>query len=187
MKSTLTFKRENMKLSMVFCALVATVSLHAQASATVTQNSTTSSWTHDLNNESNSGVYFGGASLTKNNDNYFPALSDRYINWKTPADAMQFVYDYSNNVMFSTVDAHSSFDATLTVIKWVGNRPDSIVQCESIVTDIYGNYGYTLEYDASKKLSATLFDRPHTTHIKPNDQCEISFKAAKNNIPKSIQ
>lgn len=176
-----------MKINMVFCAFVASISLHVQASPTVTQNSITSSWTHDFNNQSNHDVFFGGSSLSKSNTNRFKANSDRKVNWKTPADAMQFVYTDGNVVQYSTVDHHSSFDATLTVIKWVNNKPDSIAQCQSVVTDIYGNYGYTLRYSAGKSLSAELFDRPNTPHIKPIDQCVISLNYAKDNIPKAIK
>lgn len=174
-----------MKINMIFCALVATVSLHVQASPTDTQNSMWSSWTHNVINNTSSDIYFGSDVLYTESNNLVKANSTHYYNQKTPANKMEFIYDKNKNVMFSTVDNNGVGVSTVTAIKWKNNKPDSVADCYSVMTNFDDDYGFDLEYSGSN-MRMKNFDKTAIWLVLTPQTCSGNLEYAKSHIPNSI-
>ncbi len=174
-----------MKGNIVLCALVASISLHAQASSTDTQNSMWSSWTNTVINKTPMDIYFGSDVLYTNKENLIKANSETKFTQKTPANRMEFIYDKSKNVMFSTVDNNGPGVSTVTSIKWKDNKPYAVADCLTVVTNIAANYGYDVEY-SGENMFLINFDKNATRLPITHETCSGNLEYAKSHIPKSI-
>ncbi len=174
-----------MKGNIVLCALVASISLHAQASSTDTQNSMWSSWTNTVINKTPMDIYFGSDVLYTNKENLIKANSETKFTQKTPANRMEFIYDKSKNVMFSTVDNNGPGVSTVTSIKWKDNKPDAVVECFTIETNFSDDYGYDLAY-SGVDMRLINIDKKVTPVLITGETCGGNLEYAKSHIPQSI-